>query len=242
MDSGVEVHRLGPESEAAARRAMWIVVGGVYLFLLLILAVVGFSLQTIVPLFWWLFPSTALLFASVAVLGNRASAREHAAFGIAIGPDVIRMVSTQFPVVEMVRDQVVRVDEFPGGLRVYAEGPPRVLFVPRKLEGYPRIREMVAAWKPPQIRTSRKADAVITLGGTLLGVIAFSVAIMSPDGWLLNLTSAMFLGLSAFAAWRFVRERYLDPKARRAVLVALGTGTAILAFRWAIPVLRWVSR
>src|SRR5262249_15772566 len=62
MDTGVEVHRLGPASQAAARRAMWIAVGGVYLLLLLILAVVGFSLDTIVPLFWWLFPSTALLF------------------------------------------------------------------------------------------------------------------------------------------------------------------------------------
>src|SRR5262249_37372883 len=195
-----------------------------------------------VPLFWWLFPSTALLFSGVAVLGNRASAREHAAFGIAIGPDVIRMVSTQLPVVEMVRDQVVRVDEFPGGLCVYAESPPRVLVVPRKLEGYPRIREIVAAWKTPQLRTSRKAGALLTLGANFLGWMASVVAIMSPDGWVLVITAAVFLGLSAFVAWRVVRERYLDPKARRTVLIMFGTATAILAFRWALPVLRWVSR
>jgi len=242
MDAGVEVHRLAPEAKVAGRRAMWIVMGIGYLVLLVVYAVVGASLDQIPALFWSLIPLTGAFFAGAAALGNRASAREHAAFGIAIGPDVIRRVSTQFPVMEMIRGQVVRVDELPAGLCVYAEGPPRALFVPRKIEGYPQVREIITRWKAPENRPIRKGRALVTLAGILLGFVAFMTAIMGPDSWGLVIASVVFLGLSAFASWRVARERYLDPKVRRAVLVALGAATLILAFHWALAILKSVPR
>jgi hypothetical protein len=242
MDSGVEVYRLGPASQAAARRAVWITLGAVYLFLLLVLAVVGLSLETVPTLYWWLFPVTGAIFAGAGVLGNRNSAREHALFGIAIGPDVLRRVSSQFPVVEMVRGDVVRVEEFPAGLLLYAEGPPRAVLVPSKLEGYARVRELIAGWKAPEIRAARKRAGLVMLAGNLLGLLAFLSALMGPDGWVLASASAAFLGLAGFAAWRVISERYLDPKARRVILGWLCVATAILAFRWALPLLRGMSR
>jgi hypothetical protein len=55
MENGVEVHRLGPEARVAARRGTWIPLAMCY----------------------------GVLLAAAGILGDRASAREHAAFGIA---------------------------------------------------------------------------------------------------------------------------------------------------------------
>lgn len=92
------------------------------------------------------------LLAGLALLSlRRRLGRLHArwsSFVVTVGEGGIGRVVEGFPRVEIARAEVASVEEGAGGLVVRARGG-AALLVPRELDGYERVRMLVAGWAPP---------------------------------------------------------------------------------------------
>lgn len=67
-------------------------------------------------------------------------------FEIALEEDAIGRVVVGFPPVRILRADVTAIEELPAGLAVRARDG-RGIVVPRELDGYERVREVLAGWR-----------------------------------------------------------------------------------------------
>lgn len=68
-----------------------------------------------------------------------------ASFTVTLEPDAIARTVQGYPDVRIPRAEVTSVGEAPAGIVVRSKGA--AVVVPRELEGYERIREVLAGWK-----------------------------------------------------------------------------------------------
>ena len=223
MDTGVDLYVLGPDARAKARRFMGVSVG------LAGVGLIGFlaALRSATPASQALWPVALIVTAAFVVggsLGAASARRELASFRIALGPDVIRRVSARLAPLELTRPEVVRIVEMPPGMVLIAKNPARALVVPRTLDGYARVREVVSRWRVPEVRTS----APLLVAGVALawvaGLTGLGLAVFAPAPSLAMLGAIVFAGLGSVLGWQLLRTRDGDPHLRRSLLVMLGMG------------------
>ena len=237
MEPEIRVFRLGPSwlSEVRRRHAIGASMAAVILlFCALMVQLAPASVRSSSNL------GLAVVTVVVAFIGIRALQRiprQHATYGIALGPDVIRQVSATAPPVEMTRQEVVRVLEWPGGLALQADAPPRLIYVPRSLEGYATAREALAGWKPPEQHGSQRSPIaavfmgyLVFLGGLMVGGLSKSLP-WAAFGTVL----ALVLGGIGFV--RILRERHTNAGFRWITLAVLAFGMLALVARWTVRLL-----
>jgi len=184
---------------------------------------------------FWLIALVVGIF--VVALGLRTKHRiraDQATWGIAVGPDVLRLVTPYASPVEMTRDQVVRALEGPTGLALQAESPPRQIFLPRTVERYDQVRAALVAWKPPEQVGSERGKVVLSLLWQAIGLLAFVGAVFVSDARWAAISTAILLPVLALGVWRVVRERFLPPALRKVAFLSCGVATLAVVGRWAL--------
>jgi hypothetical protein len=234
QDSAVRVYRLSSETRRVANRYQLlsaVVAAGMLLFVFGASAVL---LESVPPMFW-LLPLVGAGALVAGVIRGRSKLRaQEALWGLALGPDVIRIVTADAPPIEMTRDEVTRALEAPSGLALQAEQPPRQLFVLRTVERYDEVRAAIAAWRPLEQVGSERGKVLRLLLWQAIGILAFVGAIFVADVRVSAVASAVLLALLAFGGRAVLRDRFFPPTLRQVALLCLGVATLALVARWAL--------
>ena len=81
--------------------------------------------------------------------GNKRAAEQLNSYALTLGDDCIRRAIRGVPDVEIARNEVTSIEERqPGGLTVYGRDRKQSIGINDQVEGYPSIREHLAAWRP----------------------------------------------------------------------------------------------
>ncbi|HZW88306.1 MAG TPA: hypothetical protein VFF12_04440 [Myxococcaceae bacterium] len=237
MDLGVQVFRLSEESFRQTKKKQRLF--GAFCVGLVVVMLTATGVWGMLDLRFTLVILGVLVV--LAVSGSLGATtqlvRGHRTWGLAIGPEVLRLVSASAPPVEMTRSEVVRVQESPKGLVLEAESPARAVFVPASTERYALARELLAAWRTPEPFVRRGPPQGVTLGALALAFLAWigGKNLESPE--LAGACAVLYLGIASWFIWIVFREPLVPPRSRASLVILVALGLVTLIWRFAKPML-----
>lgn len=237
MDLGVQVFRLSEESLRRTLR-MQLRGGAILLGIVLFIGVGAAVEQAADVRVAIVLIGVILVLSMLGVLRERTRAeKRHRAYGWAIGPDVLRHVSSEAPPVEMARTEIVRIQESPSGLLLEAVRPRRAVFVPAGVERYALARELLTSWRAPEPLIRRGPTRAIALGGMAMGLLAWFGGRYLESSVAAAACTLVYALIAGWFSWVVFREQLIPPKTRALFVILAAGGLLVLVWRLLLPAL-----
>jgi hypothetical protein len=235
MAAEVRVYRLSRQGKAKTLRRRQIITGVLFsVFVASSVVWLGWAEhfeKTALEIFLLLL---LLILVPAFVLGSRQWRSELEAFGIALGPDVVRCVRRDALPVEMFRNEVTRMVEARAGLLLRAENPARAIVVSSKLDGYADARALLVTWRTPvPISAATRRRRAGVLASALLLLPSYLVARYEASTVLALLGTLLFAGFGGWIVFMVAREPLFGGRQKGLLFIILGWLALSVLWRWA---------
>lgn len=196
-------YKLAPEYFKQLEKRFYLVVLPIILFtvlgvIYLSILRLGFSFSVVI---------VALLLILCVVFSFRKSLTRQkqswASYQLTIDEDTIRRTQNGYVSVDISKDNVSGIIEYPGGsIVVKAEMQNKQIVIPAFLERYLDVRSLLNQWHPIDIQPSHnKTNIAILFIVAMLSIVGFGIVMLGQDKIMVTVVGLIFIAISI---WSFI--------------------------------------